>query len=531
MPNNKRLIAYIVNILNDDELMAIIDDNMISCEFGALDRGSLTDVVDWGIYANRGSLSFIDKLGFFNNQNINSPEILNYSVKFYLVDKISRTLVATFKIDSVDFEDETRMVNINVVSRILELQTERTQKSVYPFNETTARNLVSLINDVTKNFNFSIGEDFPYIVIGCPYIGADTVWNVITKICQATMCRVVEDPSGNFEITSSFPERTPIIVNPNNIISVEKSDFVKKSNPHISITKRKKFYQEILEKSKNNFYIDWDIEEPNILDSTGITNLNLEKEIIGDEKRFYAEGKVIVETPYKIYYVGTDRSTYNLRHIYFSNSDDEYPYSDSKFAYRSYILHTPSIENEQNIVANLIRRVVYQEFPTTSPSNTGYKQFFFSDGTISFPITTFEDTGVSVLYASKDDSSEEDKIESNDLIQDISKYEDGTALGLHIIDEVYKRYHKGIECFEMECLFNDYYDEDGNKVFDREDLSKHFNRYDVVIPYVKKKGRTVPLRVNEDGTPKKFRIIGISYSYDGLLKQKLQLQEERYDVD
>jgi hypothetical protein len=46
-----------------------------------------------------------------------------------------------------------------------------------------------------------------------------------------------------------------------------------------------------------------------------------------------------------------------------------------------------------------------------------------------------------------------------------------------------------------------------------------------------KKGEKVPLRKNEDGTPKKFRIIGISYSYDGLLKQKLSVQEERYDVD
>ena len=80
-------------------------------------------------------------------------------------------------------------------------------------------------------------------------------------------------------------------------------------------------------------------------------------------------------------------------------------------------------------------------------------------------------------------------------------------------------------------MFNDYCDVNGNKVFDTNDLSAHFKKYDVIIPYVMKKGKTVPLRINEDGTPKQFRIIGISYSYDGLLKQKLSIQEDRYDVD
>ena len=127
------------------------------------------------------------------------------------------------------------------------------------------------------------------------------------------------------------------------------------------------------------------------------------------------------------------------------------------------------------------------------------------------------------------------KIPSSDLVQENSYYLEDSGdkihLGEYILRETNRRYGNGIECFEIECLFNDYYDENGNKVFSKDDLSTHFKKYDVIIPYVKKRGQTVPLRVNEDGTPKKFRIIGISYSYDGFLKQKLSVQEERYDID
>ena len=57
MATNKRLIA---KLKDGDNVIMTIDSNMLSCEFGALDRGNLTDIVNWGIYANRGSVSFVD---------------------------------------------------------------------------------------------------------------------------------------------------------------------------------------------------------------------------------------------------------------------------------------------------------------------------------------------------------------------------------------------------------------------------------------------------------------------------------------
>lgn len=532
MQNNKRLIA---KIFNGEEVIMKIDRNMLSCEFGALDRGNLTDVVNWGIYANRGSISFIDNIGYFNNQNVNSEEIKSYNLVFYLVDKTKETIIATFNIEDVDFDEDTRRVDIGVVSPLLKLQNEKSTKSIYPFYEANLSGLVYYINDFFPHSNFSIGEgDFTNITIGCPYISVDTVWNIITKICQATMGRVVEKPNGDFQITSSFPQRTPIIVKPKNIIGFEKGDFVIIKNPNIVITSRKKYENEILDGSKSDFSISWDTENADILGTTGITLSNIENVKDGDRTTYYASGKTTIKTPYKIFSFGSEESIWNIRNIWFSVSTEEYPSADNKTTVLGMLLDTPSIENEQNIVADLKRRAIYDTFKTVSGSNNGYKQSFFSDGTFSFPITTFEDIGTEHLFHHKGDTSG-DEIESNDLIQNISYYEnndgDKVPLGSHIVNEVYKRYHNGIECFEIECLFNDYYDENGNKVFSKDDLSTHFKKYDVIIPYVTKRGQTVPLRVNEDGTPKKFRIIGISYSYDGLLKQKLSVQEERYDVD
>ena len=103
MSKNKRIIA---KIIDGNTIVMTIDQNLISAEFGALDRGSLTTVADWGIYVNRGSLTFIDNTGFFNNSTVNSPEIANYIVKFYLAYRDQENLIAAFKVQSVsDFND------------------------------------------------------------------------------------------------------------------------------------------------------------------------------------------------------------------------------------------------------------------------------------------------------------------------------------------------------------------------------------------------------------------------------------------
>lgn len=522
--NNKRLIA---EIINGEEVIMTIDDNMLSCEFGALDRGNITDVVDWGIYANRGSISFIDNIGYFNNQNVNSSEIKNHTVKFYLM-KNEKILIATFNIDSAEFTEETREVNIELVSKLLNLTKEKTTQIVYPFYPRKTSYLLELINEKITSCKISVGEDSENItktMIDCPYIGIDTVWNIITKICQATMSRVVEDESGNTIITGSFPNRKNIIVNPKNIINISNKEFVRINNASIDVTNREVFKGEVLDGSSKNFSIKHD--ENNFFSGVeGFTIGNSRVDSTGGYYNEYVDGTLHFKTPYKIFKAEEEQSIVNEHLQMGTLTANSAITEDDRYSRNSVLCSNVSVVDETDISAKVNELRVTYKF--TEPESY-FHAVDTEGGIFKFSVYTFVDNGTTTISITTDGESE--TIQSNDLIQNDSTRIDYGDLGQYILDEVKKRYSNGIECFEIDCLFNDYYYDDGSLAFSSSDLSTHFKKYDVIIPYVMKNGTTVPLRKNQDGTPKKFRVIGISYSYDGLLRQKLYVQEERYDVD
>ena len=529
---NKRLIA---EIINGEEIVMTIDQNMLSCEFGSLDRGSITDVVNWGIYANRGSISFIDNIGYFNNKNTSFLEVKNYTVKFYLM-KSQKSLIATFKIDSVDFDEETREVNIDLVSKIISLQKERTTRSVYPFYRSVLGNLLSDIIDTIPNARISIGEDSANIkntFIECPYIGIDTAWNVLTKICQASMSRLVEAENGDLILTSSFPKRTPIIVEPNNIINIENASFVRIENASIDVTKRDVFENSILDGSQKSFSINRD-EARRFVSVDGFTVNNKRDYAEGGYYQEYIEGTLNFKTPYKIFKVEPDNDSIVNEHLQMGTLTANSAITEDKtYSRKSSLCENITVVDESYINAKIRELKVTNRF--TEPESY-FQDIHTNGGIFKFRVYTFIDDGKTSLFINLDKGKDVEIIQSNDLIQNRS-YRGGLgqpvvpSLGEYILDEVKKRYSNGIECFEIECLFNSYYYNDGSIAYPTQDISKHFKKYDVIIPYVMKKGQRVPLRVNADGTPKKFRVIGISYSYDGLLRQKLSVQEERYDVD
>ncbi len=536
MQKNKRLIA---KIFNGEEVIMTIDHNMLSFEFGALDRGNLTDVVNWGIYANRGSISFIDNIGYFNNQNVNSSQIKNYIVKFYLA-KNQETLIATFKIDAAEFDDETRRVDIQLIGKIIELQNKPSSledKDVFTFYEQSAKYLLGLDQTQTDNierysknypsYGLTFGEDSSIIDgvnIYCAYLKFGTFWDRLSKICEATMCRVIEDENGNPIITGERPKKTSIIVNPKNILSISKGEFVKLINPSIDVTNRKRYINNKVSQADRHLTVNYNEygdpisisgAEYSIGDWENITGTN---GLVISSNRL-AEITLQINLPYKTHHISSSVAIESLE-IYQNDEksndskETEKPYS---FLLKNYdTIKISDFFNVQQSVSNKLTNLKSLDF--------------------SFFLNYFEDEEKETLTKVTDDGQEDTSvIDSNDLIQKYSYYygkiSDYIALGEFILNETSRRYANGRECFEIECLFNDYYDENGNNVFSKDDLSTHFKKYDIIIPYVQKRGQTVPLRVNEDGTPKKFRVIGISYSYDGLLKQKLSVQEERYDID
>ena len=513
-----------------------IDENMLSCEFGALDRGNITDVADWGIYANRGSVSFIDKNGYFNNSNINSLDFKGAKASIYLV-KDDKVLISTLYVDDVEYNDATKQVDIQLISGLPKWQSKITKESIYLFYETYADEILNIICDRFGVEIISQETDFLgyKIRVDCPYIEPGNLWDIVNQVCQATMSRIIETEEGDAKITSCFPERTPIMVSPKNIIDIPQNDFVRIVNSSIQYRKITIYKNEVTESTKSHIRLNWG--GYSTASVSGGANLGFTKptpELSSNlDSEVFAYGYCTINTPHKIFaayeiqtFLDTRKSVIGVTGT--KNFEDKVQQKGSFFT-------STDIYNESQI------KLITDKALANTITKVGDDNTFTEKSVVGVetrvPIAGFDDNGTSEERQINTKYANEPivQIPSSDLVREYSKYLTGddtwVQLYKYILQEIKRRYEKGIECFEIECLFNEYVNESGEVVFDGKDLSQHFKRYDVIIPYVSKNGKTIPLRTNPDGTPKKFRIIGISYSYDGLLRQKLSVQEERYDVD
>lgn len=524
MSNNKRLVA---KIMEGDNVLMTIDKTLLNIEFGALDRGDITNVVEWGVYSNRGSLSFIDNKGLFKNAEQNE---IPYILKIYISYKGKETLISTFNIESVSNLEETKEVKLQLIGKNSSLE-KLSHNPFFDLIETSASNLSNIVYPAIKK-----GYDLKNIEstkIFCPHLEKGSVWNGLTKICQSSMSRVYENENGEPTISNSFPQRTPIEIKPQNILNISEPYFVRVANSSIDVLNVEKRFDSFVEGFSES--IDINFNESGEPFSTSI----------GDYS-FYKDDNYTNPTIKLDFELNTE-SQHNITKGIMGNG---------------YVLLT---ESGERLFGNMIDGPGLSTMVESTFSSDIKKGDFYldlSNKKIKLKINgliVYRDLGenaaiirtkkivakINTDYAIElgkqtienisNESTNIVKIESNDLIQSDGYYlnDDGskTSHAEHILQEVKRRYGKGIECFEIECLFNNYYYNNGNLAFSGEDLQNHFNKYDIIIPYVVKRGQTVPFRVNEKGEPKKFRIIGISYSYDGLLKQKLSVQEERYDLD
>lgn len=518
---NKRLIA---KLFDGDALVLTIDDNLSFAEFGALDRGSLTTVTEWGIYANRGSFSFVDTQGFFNNTSINKIGFLGYTVKFYLAYGSAENIVGTFKVESATLDDETKEVSVECVSRLVDLQKKQLEEN-YPFDE---KNISTIISDCTID-GIIIENDQKNInntKIYCPYFPKESAWDRLNKICQATMCRIYDDENGNPVISGSFPENlSSIIINPNNILEISSNDFVRVPNLSIEATNRERKTDSRIDGINDVYSIGYAEEDPTY-PTDGFGN----ETTIGGAT-FSFKMVTLGGEPYSVWV--TYYKTFNLPVKATGSAEmllrEYYQAPDAPgvgFCLKSTLTSGDDCHLQGTDKLYYKASMVAVNFDGANK----YKHRLYKIE-VSARADHFVDNGTESKEIINDPSYDKLRIESNDLIQSSSYFlnTDGshTALGDYILQEVDRRYSDGIECFEIECLFNDYYNEEKEKVFSGDDLSQRFKKYDVVYPYVKRAGKIVPLRTSQNGRRKGFRLIGISYYYDGLLRQRLQLQEEK----
>lgn len=154
----------------------------------------------------------------------------------------------------------------------------------------------------------------------------------------------------------------------------------------------------------------------------------------------------------------------------------------------------------------------------------------FSNRYLMYEVITIEGT-----YYSRDDvliergsSTKGNEIElpTNELMQ-VGSMVDTSELGDFLVTSVLNRYGAGKEVYELKCSIAEYYDTDQMLAISPTDVLYHamFKKHDIVEPYIFTSEGEVPLSVKSDGTPKQFEIIGIDYSYQGVVWQELTIQE------
>ena len=233
----------------------IISDNILEAHFGALDRGSVSELVDYGIYANNGNLSFIDREKKFKTLYDKSKENTG-QVVFWLGNKVTR--IATFNIENSLFNDETKQVDIELVSPLLNFQEIKVQRVSFWWNESLfyKNSLAYIVKFLGELFgiNFNIKTDrLKYTVVYCTDIEDDTLWGILTKICQIAMCNIFDDEYGYPCICDTMPKKTNYVLNPNKIIEIGSQEISKIPNASISVTDRVKHIDEFQEGTEKSF--------------------------------------------------------------------------------------------------------------------------------------------------------------------------------------------------------------------------------------------------------------------------------------
>lgn len=120
-------------------------------------------------------------------------------------------------------------------------------------------------------------------------------------------------------------------------------------------------------------------------------------------------------------------------------------------------------------------------------------------------------------------------VESNELLQVDTKIND-KKISQYMYEQITSNYQwgRGKELATILCSIGEYYNEDGELAISVENnnLPMIFNIGDYVIPYIPAAGgKTAPMSMYRDGTPKVFKVTQVRPYFDGACWQEIMLQE------
>lgn len=139
-----------------------------------------------------------------------------------------------------------------------------------------------------------------------------------------------------------------------------------------------------------------------------------------------------------------------------------------------------------------------------------------------------------VQYSGDDNTRPFEMAESSLLTTQVYMQSESSKVQLAewLVNRAHENYKDGKETATIRCSLVDYYNSDGvleisptNYSANNANTRMMFSVGDIVIPYVATPTGDRPMSLHPDGTPKSFRVTGVTLISDGAVWQELQLQE------
>ncbi|MEE0969886.1 MAG: hypothetical protein U0M06_10990 [Clostridia bacterium] len=519
-------------MLSIDTMREPNSGRLVSFNIEGLDRGDNTNTVEWGIYSNRGNLSFIlpkTQENLFKD-DVNFKE---YSFSFFTYndEEYKSCQIATFNVKDFKYNRESRLVEVELVDGLQDWQDIEVNINIPNMEYRATSSLLSIYETVYEQ---NLG--LPIIVLSNEIksllakiyvyynhrVSTMSFWDFITEICSLSGTRIITDENG-FPTLSLGTALTAVKVNSKDILSIEptcakrhnsissvKIGIPRKINLEPVISSFAPKQLTFTDKGNNTYGFSYVCLIPSTKDkATMIKVLETKKNanITGNT----ASGKM----PRNLLWKYGKAGAINGEQLTFHDNDNgfidaisfgEYTNNDGENETYVSLLQGSINSYEYTLIAKDDVSWDVSFSPANIPTFEVYGNVI-ADGGDDSKTRTLNENGANTIELNSSPWIYIAKINEKDLYE-------------WLFDKV-SLLSDGRNCIEIECVLDNYYDNNGNLVKPKE---TPFSKYDVIIPYVSKKGEQKPY-LGTDKNPMKFIVVGVNYSYNGHFVQKLYLQE------
>lgn len=521
-----------------------INNNVENISIEALTKADISNIIDYGLYSNKGTLTFFDyKSSFYALQNNNEEDVYKAKVKVYLSSPISNKLIGTFYIDDFVYNQSNKLVEIQLKDSLLEWQNIPLPK-IYPYYTKSLYELIQLILEKAYISEFLYDENALYylqnLYVYCPFLNEETLWSAMTKICQASMCRICLNEQGIPKIYCDYSiARNNVVVRSKNILGVPSGIATHKNkikNSVISVKDRIKKDSAPVDISLavNKVSSAVDFIEPNFVggDETrnGDSRIYLPEDYNSSDPVYDAE--VIINLKENTFAINKNIGNDGIRvwgTVYYPNQEGGEYVKHENILLIITEKRSMQIDRENN---NLLLDFSFKHVGVLPISAVPVIE---NIRVVAYTQYYYDKEDIPVYSNPTDFSTEPINVNSNELMQYENYFDDTIVSGSQIpyytwfLNEINDKFSKGVACVELDCTVGDYYNPSGTKMLDGSGKTKEidvFEKHDIVIPYMIKNGAEQPYKLKSNGSPATFIVVGVKYSYNGILRQQLLLQEK-----